>query len=139
MATVWTAITVVALFFAGTFVFWLGAAGVARHRAEGAADLTALAAAGEIQRGSGAACDGARWVADRMAAWLISCRVERMDALIEVSAALPGYSCASARPVGALERRRCAGRRRAAAHRDPFGKANGQALHGQRSLTRAER
>jgi hypothetical protein len=25
-----------------------------------------------------------------MAAWLISCRVERMDALIEVSAALPG-------------------------------------------------
>jgi secretion/DNA translocation related TadE-like protein len=90
VATVWTAIAVAALLFAGTFVFCLGAAAVVRHRAEGAADLAALAAAGEVQRGSGAPCDRARWVADRMNAGLISCRIERRDALVEVSAALPG-------------------------------------------------
>jgi hypothetical protein len=47
------------------------------------------------------------WVADRKGTGLISCRVERMDALIEVSAALPGVvarfgktgGCARAGPV----------------------------------------
>jgi secretion/DNA translocation related TadE-like protein len=65
MATVWTAITVAALFFAGTFVYWLGAAAVARHRVQSDADLAALAAAGEIQRGSEAACDRAGWPTER--------------------------------------------------------------------------
>lgn len=89
-ATVWTAFAVVALVFLGTFLFSFGAAVAARHRAESAADLAALAAAGQTGRGPDAACARARWVADNMSAALTSCRLVSQDALVEVRTGVPG-------------------------------------------------
>jgi secretion/DNA translocation related TadE-like protein len=89
-ATVWAAVAVAALLFIASFIFWLGSATIARHRAEGAADLAALAAAGVVRRGTGPACDLARLVAERMATRLVGCRFDREDALVEVSALAPG-------------------------------------------------
>ncbi|MCU1684959.1 MAG: putative rane protein [Amycolatopsis sp.] len=89
-ATIWTAIAVTALLCVVAFAFWLGSAAIARHRAEGAADLAALAAAGVAHRGSGPACDLARLVAERMATRLVGCRLDADDALVEVSASAPG-------------------------------------------------
>jgi secretion/DNA translocation related TadE-like protein len=88
-ATVWTAIAVAALLWVVAFAYWLGSAAITRHRAEGAADLAALAAAGVAHRGTGPACDLARLVAERMATRLVSCRLVAEDALIEVSAVAP--------------------------------------------------
>ncbi|HEV7975841.1 Rv3654c family TadE-like protein [Amycolatopsis sp.] len=90
VATVWTACAVAGLVFLGTFLIWLGAAAGARHRAESAADLAALAAAGEVRLGVDAACARARWVTDRMKVGLVSCRVAQWDAFVEVQAVLPG-------------------------------------------------
>jgi secretion/DNA translocation related TadE-like protein len=90
VATVWAACAIAALVFVGTFLFWLGAAAVVRHRTESAADLAALAAAGDVRRGADEACARARWVADRMKVGLTSCRVEQWDALVEVRTPLPG-------------------------------------------------
>lgn len=90
MATVWVACAIATLAFVGTFLFWLGAAAVVRHRAESAADLAALAAAGDVRLGAEAACARARWVADGMKVGLSGCRVEQWDAFVEVQAPLPG-------------------------------------------------
>jgi len=89
-ATVWAACAVAVLAFLGAFLFWLGAATAVRHRAESAADLAALAAAGEVSSGSEAACARARWVTDGMNVALSGCRVHQGDAFVEVQAALPG-------------------------------------------------
>lgn len=82
-------------------VLWLGVAVVTRHRAESAADLAALAAAGAATSGERAACDKARWVTDRMAVELRSCQLDGWDALVEVVAvppgALSGFGSAAAR------------------------------------------
>jgi len=93
-ATVWTAIAVAALLSVVAFVFWLGSAAIARHRAEGAADLAALAAAGVAHRGTGPACDLARLVAERMATRLVGCRLDGEDALVEVGSSAPGVPLA---------------------------------------------
>jgi secretion/DNA translocation related TadE-like protein len=85
-ATVWMACAIAALVFVSTFLFWLGAAAVVRHRTESAADL---GAAGDVRRGADAACARARWVADRMNVGLTSGRVEQWDAFVEVRTPLP--------------------------------------------------
>jgi secretion/DNA translocation related TadE-like protein len=90
VATVWTACAIAVLAFLGTFLFWLGAAAVVRHRAESAADLAALAAAGDVRFGAEAACARARWVTDGMDVALSGCRVASSDAFVEVRAPLPG-------------------------------------------------
>jgi hypothetical protein len=54
-----------------------GTAITTRHRAITAADLAALAAVGPADQGPDAACVRARSVAERMAAWLVSCRLEQ--------------------------------------------------------------
>lgn len=102
-ATVWAAIAVAALLFIAGFAFWLGSAAIARHRAEGAADLAALAAAGVAPHGTGPACELARLVAERMATRLVGCRLDRADALVEVAASPPGVPPAFG-PVGARAR-----------------------------------
>ena len=58
---------------AGMLLTSLAAVGVARHRAASVADLSALAAASSAHLGSGPACEAAREVADRSAAWLLEC------------------------------------------------------------------
>lgn len=80
-----------------TGVLWFGAAVVARHRAEGAADLAALAAATVAADGERAACAQARWVVERMAAALRSCRLSGWDAVVEVEVAFAPFGSAAGR------------------------------------------
>src|SRR3954469_24295692 len=77
VATIWTAMAVAALSGVAVLGCLLGAAVVARHRAESAADLGALAAASHAAEGPVQACERARWIADRMAGSLLSCRWQR--------------------------------------------------------------
>jgi secretion/DNA translocation related TadE-like protein len=67
-----------------------GAVVQTRHRATSAADLAALAAAAHVTDGESDACGRARWVADGMRVRVASCRLDRWDVLVEVSATLPG-------------------------------------------------
>jgi secretion/DNA translocation related TadE-like protein len=64
----------------------LGSAVVARHRAEAAADLAALASAAKSLAGREAACRSATRVAERMSTTLISCELDGWDAIVRVSA-----------------------------------------------------
>ncbi len=107
VATIWTAMAVAALTGVAVLGFLLGAAVLARHRAESAADLGALAAASHAAEGPTRACEHARWIADRMAVSLLTCRWQRLDAFVEVQApslgfaGLPGPSArARAGPTG---------------------------------------
>jgi secretion/DNA translocation related TadE-like protein len=96
-ATVWTAGAIAALLAVATLLFSLGSVVLARHRATDAADLAALAAAGQADEGTGAACEQARSVVEKMAVRLVSCRFEEWDALVEVAAdAVGGLGVASA-------------------------------------------
>jgi secretion/DNA translocation related TadE-like protein len=61
-----------------------GTAVVARHRAQAAADLAALAAAGRLASGGAAACASATSVVTSMRATLVDCRVEQLDVIIGV-------------------------------------------------------
>ncbi|MEU8631582.1 Rv3654c family TadE-like protein [Amycolatopsis sp. NPDC048633] len=92
VATIWTAMAVAALTGVAVLAFWLGTAVLARHRAESAADLSALAAASHAAEGPTRACDRARWIADRMAVSLLTCRWQRLDAFIEVQAPTLGFA-----------------------------------------------
>jgi secretion/DNA translocation related TadE-like protein len=66
----------------GVMVF--GTAVVARHRAQAAADLAALAAAGRLASGSAAACAAASSVAGAMRSTITTCRVEQLDVVVGV-------------------------------------------------------
>lgn len=65
----------------------LGSAVITRHRAEAAADLAALAAAGHAISGTVAACATARRVTDRMAVRMVSCELHGWVAKVQVEAA----------------------------------------------------
>lgn len=101
LATVWAAGAIAALLVVVTMVIWLGAAAITRHRATGAADLAALAAAAHARDGPEAACGHAQRVAERMRAELESCELRNWDALVRVtvepSGVLAGFSGAAAR------------------------------------------
>jgi secretion/DNA translocation related TadE-like protein len=72
---------------------WAGAVG-ARHRAEGAADLAALAGAGRALEGTSAACGEAGRVAARNGARLRDCGVDGLvvDVVVEVALGDAGAS-----------------------------------------------
>ncbi|WP_282688321.1 MULTISPECIES: Rv3654c family TadE-like protein [unclassified Streptomyces] len=76
VATVWAAVTVAALCTVFAVVLALGQAVAARHRAGGAADLAALAAADLALEGAEAACEAARRVALAQDAVVVRCAVE---------------------------------------------------------------
>ncbi|MEU7328566.1 Rv3654c family TadE-like protein [Streptomyces parvus] len=76
VATVWAAVTVAALCTVFAVVLALGQAVAARHRAGGAADLAALAAADRALEGAEAACEAARRVALAQDAVVVRCAVE---------------------------------------------------------------
>ena len=84
-------------------LMWFAAAVLARHRAESAADLAALAAATSAVAGEGPACQQARWVTDHMGVELRSCRLVGWDALVEV-VATPPVALAPAGPAAARAR-----------------------------------
>ncbi|OCC09099.1 hypothetical protein A3Q37_05121 [Streptomyces sp. PTY087I2] len=76
MATVWVAVTAAGLCTVFAAVLALGQAVAARHRAGGAADLAALAAADRALEGAEVACEAARRVALAQDAVVVRCAVE---------------------------------------------------------------
>ena len=94
-------------------VLWLGIelgfAAISRHRAEGASDLAALAAAAHAPQGQEFACGRARWVTDTMRATLLSCQLEGWDARVQVRVTPPGalsqWGAVSARARAGPEQR----------------------------------
>ena len=91
VATVWAAVGIAALASLWVFGLHLGEALVARHHAESAADLAALAAAAHMVIGEQYACSQARRVTDRMHVTLVSCRASDWDVLVDVAAQPPGW------------------------------------------------
>jgi len=96
-ATVWLVGGIAVLMVVTMAVCWFCGAVVARHTAEGAADLGALAAAVTAADGEEAACAEARWVVERMGAVLLSCRLSGWDALVEADVAYLGFGSAAGR------------------------------------------
>lgn len=64
----------------------VGSAVVARHRAQAAADLAALAAAGVLPSGQETACGVAREVAAANSATVTACEVAGLDVVVRVEA-----------------------------------------------------
>jgi secretion/DNA translocation related TadE-like protein len=65
--------------------FHIGSAVVARHRAQAAADLAALAAAARLPEGVGRACGQATMIATMMSAGVAECSVDGLDVVIGVA------------------------------------------------------
>lgn len=78
---------------------YLGSAVVARHRAQAAADLAALAGAARLTSGADAACARAAGVAREMRVDDIRCVVDGLDVVVtaRVGVALGGAATAAAR------------------------------------------
>jgi secretion/DNA translocation related TadE-like protein len=70
-------------------VVQFGGVVVARHRAQAAADLAALAAAAELWNGAEAGCAAAESLGRRMAAHLARCEIDGWDAVITVEEKVP--------------------------------------------------
>jgi secretion/DNA translocation related TadE-like protein len=76
---------------------YLGSAVVARHRAQAAADLAALAAAARLAAGPESACAQARAVAREMRVSTTGCDVDDLDVVVTVDARVAVGGWASAR------------------------------------------
>jgi secretion/DNA translocation related TadE-like protein len=89
---------------------YIGSAVIARHRAQAAADLAALAAAGRLAEGADAACGQAAIVARAMHAAVAHCEVDVLDVVVTVEAPValgrfgvgPAHAAARAGPVADL-------------------------------------
>ena len=81
-ATVLVLSLAVVLVLVGAVLAAVGAAVVARHRAQSAADLGALAAAQRALDGEGGACAAARGVVEAVGARLDSCALQGADAVV---------------------------------------------------------
>ena len=68
---------------------YVGSAVIARHRAQAAADLAALAAAVHLADGTDAACTQASALARAMRTALTQCVVEDLDVIVTVDAPVP--------------------------------------------------
>jgi secretion/DNA translocation related TadE-like protein len=77
----------------------VGSVVIARHTAQAAADLAALAAAGRLSAGQNTACGWAVSVADQMDARLTGCTVESLDVVVtvDVDAVLGRWGLGAAR------------------------------------------
>jgi secretion/DNA translocation related TadE-like protein len=78
---------------------YLGSVVVARHRAQAAADLAALAAASRLPSGVESACAGAAVVAREMRVSDVQCQVDDLDVVVTVGVhvAFAGTARAAAR------------------------------------------
>lgn len=90
VATVLSAVLSLALLGVVWIGFQLGSVMLTRHRAEGAADLVALAAASHASQGQEFACRGAGWIAREMRAEVASCALDGWDARVRIRADPPG-------------------------------------------------
>jgi secretion/DNA translocation related TadE-like protein len=68
---------------------YVGSAVIARHRAQAAADLAAVAAAVHLANGTGAACSHASALARAMSAAVTQCVVEDLDVVVTVETRVP--------------------------------------------------
>jgi secretion/DNA translocation related TadE-like protein len=84
-ATIWSLSIIVTLTAAMMLALALAAAVIQRHRATSAADLAALAGAGQVLAGPVAACGRAAEIARRHAAALERCDVVATSVAVEVS------------------------------------------------------
>jgi secretion/DNA translocation related TadE-like protein len=97
MMTVLLAVTIGGLY--------LGSAVIARHRAQAAADLASLAAAGRLADGTDAACAHASGVARAMQTAVTRCEVDELDVVVTVEAPValgvwgPARAAARAGPI----------------------------------------
>lgn len=89
-STVFVLGLVTVLLFVGGLVATVASLAVTRHRAETAADLAALAAAGRAFEGRLAACAAARHVVEAQKGHLLTCRLDGLDAVVEVGVRPPG-------------------------------------------------
>jgi secretion/DNA translocation related TadE-like protein len=100
-ASIWAAGGIAALLLLVALIAGIGGAANTRHRAASAADLAALAAAGQATAGQQAACAKAGLVADRMRVHLSACRIIGWNAEVEIAAQPPdlliGFGTATAR------------------------------------------
>ncbi|MEV0947382.1 Rv3654c family TadE-like protein [Rhodococcus sp. NPDC049939] len=88
-ATVLACFALTALVAITAMLMHVGSVVSVRHRAQSAADLAALAAAVGLDRGTGAACDDAHEVAERMRTAMVSCEVDGWDVEVIVSLSVP--------------------------------------------------
>lgn len=98
---------VTVLLLVGGMVASVACLAAARHQAEAAADLAALAGAGRAFEGEAAACAAARHVVDAQEGELLRCRLDGADVLVEVGVRPPGGLGA----LGLVRGRAKAGRR----------------------------
>jgi secretion/DNA translocation related TadE-like protein len=68
---------------------YVGSAVIARHRAQAAADLAAVAAAVRLGDGTGTACSQASMLARAMGTAVTQCVVEDLDVVITVETPVP--------------------------------------------------
>ena len=109
-ATVWVLAAGLVIVVAALAAVAVGAAIVARHRAQAAADLAALAGAAHAVEGQDAACAWAARLAADNGGQLVACSLDGWDLTVSAAvapagvAALAGTASASARagPVDAL-------------------------------------
>lgn len=85
-ATAFACFALAGLIVATLLVGHVGSVVAARHRAQAAADLGALAAAGRLVEGADAGCAAAGEVAGRMGAAVGRCAVEQWDVVVAVRA-----------------------------------------------------
>jgi secretion/DNA translocation related TadE-like protein len=97
MATLWTACLLAGLAVLTAVLMSLAAVIVARHRAEAAADLSALAAAAYGPWGEEYACAQARWVTEKMEVSLVGCSMGGWDVDVQVAASVAGLGSVTGR------------------------------------------
>lgn len=96
-ATVLAAVLIAALVSVSYGGVLIGTAVLARHRAQAAADLAALGAAGRLLLGPAAACGQAHQLAAAMGAALVGCEVVGLDVVVTMSVRIGGWPGGEAR------------------------------------------
>lgn len=94
---------VVVLFCVTAAGAYVGAVVLARHRAQAAADLAALAAAARLPAGSDAACARAAAVAREMRTLDARCKVDGLDVVVTVRVAVAGRAASASARAGPAE------------------------------------
>ncbi|MEV7966513.1 Rv3654c family TadE-like protein [Sphaerisporangium sp. NPDC088356] len=97
-AAVWVLAFMVLIWFLAATLLWVGSARIARHRAQSAADLSALAAAVQALAAPERACRRARDLAEENHASITRCviRAGVVDVRVVVRLVLPGLGERSA-------------------------------------------
>ncbi|WP_433197877.1 Rv3654c family TadE-like protein [Nocardia sp. CA-107356] len=89
IATVFACLVLSALIGVTLLIGQVGVVIVGRHRAQAAADLAALSAAADLERGTEAGCATAGDIASRMGVRILQCAVVQWDATVTVEGNVP--------------------------------------------------